>query len=375
VGVSLRKQGAGRGAVVSFLISTPQTGVDSILVTLGMLGPALAVIRPVAAFVTGVLGGAAANLAGGEDPPSAVEPRRCDSCEEMHRKSWLWRALEYGLVTLPRDTAGYLVVGLLAAAAITVAMPEGLLQGRLGTGLTGMLVMMLVGLPMYVCASASVPIAAALVAKGASLGAALVFLMTGPATNVATMVAVWRTLGRRALAVYLGSIAAGSVAFGLVLDAVSGPAVLPAAHAGHAAHAMMPAWLGHASAVTMVALMAWAFISRRLAARRRAASGEGGAGPGTLEFSVGGMTCEHCAGSVKRAVESVAGVASAEVNLGLGRLLVRGAGLNARLVEEAVQLAGYSVKAAGRAEGGACACSSHGGHGADGHDCGCGGHG
>jgi copper chaperone CopZ len=87
------------------------------------------------------------------------------------------------------------------------------------------------------------------------------------------------------------------------------------------------------------------------------------------------MTCEHCAGSVKRAVESVAGVASAEVDLGLGRLLVRGASLNARLVEEAVQLAGYSAKATGRAEGPACACSAPGDHGADGHDCGCGGHG
>jgi copper chaperone CopZ len=190
-----------------------------------------------------------------------------------------------------------------------------------------------------------VPIAAALVGKGASLGAVLVFLMTGPATNVATITTVAKTLGRRALAVYLASIAVGSLAFGLAVDWIATPGVA-AGVAQHGGHDLLPPWVGHASAVALVALMAWGLLSRYVA---RPATEEAPPAPGgpTSVFTVTGMTCDHCAGAVRRAAESVDGVTSAGVDLSTGSLVVTGSGIDAGAVAAAVREAGYSAEPKG----------------------------
>ena len=159
VAAGLKKQGAGKGAVVSFLISTPQTGVDSIFVTYSLLGPLMAIIKPVAALVTGIVGGGITNLVETEDPiqPGAACLR--EDCIDKNRASWLRRALHYAYIELPKDTAKFLLIGLVLAGLIGALAPDDLFAGRLGRGITGMLVMMVFGIPLYVCAAASVPIA------------------------------------------------------------------------------------------------------------------------------------------------------------------------------------------------------------------------
>lgn len=257
VSMSLYKHGAGRGAAVSFLLSTPQTGIDSIFVTYSLLGPFFAVLRPIAAFITGLFGGGLVNWFDPSDHGPSAQPKTCsDDCCTAGKKPPKWRRiLHHGFVTLPADIGLPMLIGLLIAAAISVWVPEDLFAVHLvaGSNLLAMFVMMLVGIPIYVCATASVPIAAALIAKGLSPGAALVFLMTGPATNAAGLSTLWGVLGPRSAILYLFSTAFCALATGLVVDAF-----LPHQKAVEMMHhhsGTMPSWVAHLSAVILLMLL------------------------------------------------------------------------------------------------------------------------
>ncbi len=220
VSMSLRRHGATKGSTVSFLLSTPQTGVDSIFVTFSLLGPVFAVFRPIVAFITGVIGGALVDtFAHGtaEALPPLQEHEVATTSHEkfVHR---LGRGLRYGFVALPRDIGRAVLIGLFIAALISAFVPDNFFADKLGTGLFPMLVMMATGIPVYVCATASVPVAAAMILKGLTPGAAFVFLMTGPATNAATIVTIWKILGKRVALIYLATVAGVAILSGLLLD-------------------------------------------------------------------------------------------------------------------------------------------------------------
>ena len=264
VSMSLHKNGASRAATVAFLLSTPQTGVDSILVTWGLLGPVFAVIRPVMALVTGLVGGGLTDLWDHKPTSPVPEPKAACCC---HNKTedpktanrWL-AALRHGFVTLPRDIGRPLLVGIVIAAGISMLIPDNFFSQELGTGIWPMIVMMVVGIPMYVCATASVPIAAAMILKGLSPGAALVFLMTGPATNAAGIATIWRSLGTRAAAAYLIAVAGCALASGLLLDWAVGHINVPVSSGGH----WMPGpWLGDLSAIVLIGVIVYALLMNR----------------------------------------------------------------------------------------------------------------
>ena len=169
--------------------------------------------------------------------------------------------MRYGFVSLPRDIGKPLLVGLAIAALISAFVPDDFFAGRLGKGLPAMLVMMAIGIPLYVCASASVPVAAALILKGLSPGAALVFLMTGPATNAAGLATIWKTLGRRTALLYLLAVAGCALAGGLLLDSlISSVDVAMACHD----HQMGPSLFSHISAAALLAVLGYAFLSSGL---------------------------------------------------------------------------------------------------------------
>ncbi len=234
--VSLKRQGANNGATAAFLISTPESGVDSIAVTYALLDPVMTIARPASAFATASVAGIAENLLGGDKKTRPLEiglscegDLCCDGkdCltrghDEGHRTflDKLEAGLGYALFELWEDIAPWFLIGLLLAGLITTLIPPELMARHLGGGLSAMLIMLAMGIPLYICATASTPIAAALILKGVSPGAALVFLLTGPATNVTSLTVLLTVLGKRATAVYLASIAVISVACGLVLDRV-----------------------------------------------------------------------------------------------------------------------------------------------------------
>lgn len=224
VSMSLHKHGASKGSTVSFLLSTPQTGADSIFVTLSLLGPVFAIFRPLAAFVTGIIGGSLVNFVTGSEE-EVSKPEKCtDQCCDTEKKSdKIIAGLKYGFVTLPRDIGKAIFVGLVIAAAISSIVPDDFLADKLGAekGILPMLVMMVLGIPVYVCATASVPVAAALILKGLSPGAALVFLMTGPATNAASFVTIWKSLGSKTAITYILTVAGCALVAGIILDFVA----------------------------------------------------------------------------------------------------------------------------------------------------------
>lgn len=260
VSMSLHKQGASKGATLSFLLSTPQTGVDSILVTYSLLGPVFAIFRPLVALATGVFGGLLVNLFGRATaaPAQATDPPENSTLNPMWVKRFL-DGMRYAFVTLPRDIGKPLLLGLAIAAIISALVPEDFFADKLGRGLFAMFVMMVVGIPIYVCASASVPVAAALILKGLSPGAALVFLMTGPATNAAGLATIWNVLGRRTALLYLATVAGCALGAGLLLDAlVYNTAVEVVTHA----HQMVPPLVENLAAAVLLVLLGYAFVAR-----------------------------------------------------------------------------------------------------------------
>ena len=263
VGASLRRHGASRAATTAFLLSTPQTGVDSVLVTWTLLGPFFAVFRPVAALITGLLGGMAVQAL---DPDEhRLDPRQ-PTADKRPRGLGpkLHAALSYGLETLPGDIGRALVVGLVLAGVLGAVMPPEFLQTYLGQGPLAILVMMLVGIPLYVCATGSVPIAATFIYLGASPGAALAFLIAGPATNAAALTTVTRILGRRSAVAYLATVAVSAFGCGLALDWLLPRAALalPFLAGSAQAHDTL-GWMGHFWAVLLVAVLVWSWYRGR----------------------------------------------------------------------------------------------------------------
>jgi uncharacterized membrane protein YraQ (UPF0718 family) len=267
--VSLRKQGASRGATTAFLISTPESGVDSISITYALLDPIMTVVRPVVAFVTAFVAGLSENLFSYDQQAREIIPDlRCpvDGCcdgvncdpEDHSRHHTFFEKLRagfgYAFKDLWNDIATWFLFGLLLAGLITVLIPDDIFSRYLGSGLPAMLLMLAVGIPLYICATASTPIAAALILKGVSPGAALVFLLAGPATNLASLTVLIGTLGKRATAIYLSSIAVCSVIFGLVVDQIYGYWGFSAQAIVGQASEVVPLWLQWAGALAVVLL-------------------------------------------------------------------------------------------------------------------------
>ena len=213
---SLRKHGASRGATASFLASTPQTGVDSLMITYALLGWVFAIFRAAVAFLSGILCGTAVTLVSSEKEEAAAECE--DECCQPNRKPMLRRMLEYGFISLPRDISRAVVLGIVLSGIISGLIPSDFFTDRMGNSPLTMLIMLCIGIPLYVCSSASVPIALAFIKAGISPGAALVFLITGPATNAATLTTLWQIIGRKQLGVFLAALALCALAAGFLMN-------------------------------------------------------------------------------------------------------------------------------------------------------------
>lgn len=267
----LKRQGADNGATLSFLISTPETGIDSIPLTFALMDPIIALIRPVAAFITAVVTGLAENFSARWNNSSdnfsqfsCSDSRDCGCAAtvvnpgEPMEKAFLSKmvsGLKYAFVDLLGDIGKWFIIGILLAGMITYLIPDALFESYLTNNFIAMLVMLIAGIPMYVCATASTPIAAALVLKGLNPGAALVFLLAGPATNVASMSVVSGLLGKRSLVIYLGSISICSIILGFFTDMLYNSMGISATAVAGQAGEIIPHFIQMGSAVILGALL------------------------------------------------------------------------------------------------------------------------
>lgn len=256
VSASLRRHGAGRGQTLSFLVSTPQTGVDSILATHAMLGPVFVVFRVVTAFVSGILCGSLVELFTKREDVQLQAPNEdCAHCDDRVARHWFIRSVHYGFITLAQEIGRAMLLGIVIAGVLTALVPEDYFTGRLPY-LGTMLLMMVAGMPMYVCSTGSIPVAFAMMDMGITPGAALVFLVSGPATNAAAISMVWNLIGKQAMVVYLSTIAACAFIAGILLDKVVGPDGGRALLNAHShVHSDGVSWLGTLSAIVLVAIL------------------------------------------------------------------------------------------------------------------------
>ena len=330
-GVSFHANGASKGAATSFLISTPQTGVDSILVTYSMLGLPFALIRPLMAFVTGVFGGWMVDTF----DHTPVTPAQAACASSMTSANKISRVLHYAFVEFMQDLAKWLAIGLVMAALIEVAIPASFFESFEKGSWAEMGGILLASIPLYVCATASVPIAAVLVGKGVSAGAVLIFLMAGPATNAATISVLGKALGRKSLAIYLGSIIGGAMLFGYLVN-IFYPNIFASLSLSHDHEHNMHWWEAVLAGVFLILLinalvqkMGWIPLKRK------------NTDPMQKIILVNGMSCNHCKSSVEKNLSSLEGIAAAEVDLASKEVAISGASVDMTKVKEKINQIGF----------------------------------
>lgn len=332
--IAMRRNGASKAASTSFLISTPQTGVDSIAATWALLGPAFALVRPVAALVTAFFGGVAVGRTEGDDVAACR-----NKGDAAKGRSFLGKsadALKYGFIDLAGSIGGWLVAGLIIAAVITVYVPDDFFTVLGRNPLMSMIAVLIVAVPMYVCATGSIPIAMSLILKGLSPGTALVLLMAGPAANFASFTLISREMGKRAAAIYLAAIVAGAMAFGLAIDYLLPAQWFAVKATAGACHGGGYSTLSLICSGILVSLLVYTFIKNRINTKTVK-------GNMSTEYIITGMNCPHCRAAVAKSISEVSGVENADVDLGTGIAKVEGEHDSDSLIA-AVRAAGFDAR-------------------------------
>lgn len=343
--VALRRQGASKGAATSFLIATPQTGVDSIAATYALLGLPFAIVRPIAALVGAFIGGIAVDRTDNGDSDSTTPETGNPG---IHRKderpaSFIGKIIEsvrYGLVDMVASVGKWLVCGLIIAAIITVSVPDSLFLSLRDYPLPAMLVTVAIAVPMYICATGSIPIAMSLMLKGLSPGVAFVLLMAGPAANFASVMVLRKSLGTKATAIYIGAVVVTAIAFGMFIDTLLPvswfmPTGQPSVQSD--CHVQM-GWFETSCSVLLIGLLIYALIRNRRESRRFHScckqectnnvecdtTKQNIIPMATTIYKVKGMSCNHCKATVEKAIAALPGVESVAVNLASGEVAVKG---------------------------------------------------
>lgn len=347
--MSLRKEGASRGATVSFLISTPQTGVDSIFATYSLMGLPFALLRPLVALATSLMGGCLVNRF---DEKEQAEEKHvaATSTEQQEMLSFgqkIKSAFRYAFVEMMQDIGKWLVMGLVVAGLITVFVPDSFFAVFADKPLLSMLLVLAFAIPMYLCATGSIPIAVALMLKGLSPGTALVLLMAGPAVNVASILVISKVMGRRTLFLYLLSIVSGAILFGLGIDYLLPREwfVTPLAQM-KACHETDISWFNLGCFILLALLLLNAFVQRyrkpSVCTCHDGCACEASQ-EGQWTTTVKGMTCNHCRNNVEKAILKVEGVERVEIDLPTGRTVVYGKA-EKEAVRKAVESIGFDME-------------------------------
>ena len=216
--MALHKEGASKGSVISFLIATPQTGIDSIIATYSLLGLPFAIIRPIAAFCTSIFAGLITNIFTSKEKPVEVIVQKNKEEQKISFGKKIKKIFQYGYVEMMEDIGKMLLFGLIIAGLIAYFVPDNFFTIFKNNTILTMLLVLVVAIPMYVCATGSIPIAIALMVKGMSPGTALVLLMAGPAANITSMMVIGKVLGKKTFIIYLITLIIGAISFGLFID-------------------------------------------------------------------------------------------------------------------------------------------------------------
>ena len=334
VATSIYKRGATKGATLSFLISTPQTGIDSIILTWSQMGPQFAVIRPIVALITGILGGIIGENFSEKDHEATTK------VNHTHEKKGIMDGLKYTFITLPQDIINPLIKGILLSALIAILVPSDFFVSYKLTGIVAMVLIALASIPLYVCATASVPIAMTLISKGLDPGAAFVFLMAGPATNAATISVIMNALGKKVIYIYISVIFASAIFFGtlinIFLDSTTIPRSLNTAHS----HGWLWSSFSDISVILMILITLYATVNQLFSKSMHIKSEINSS---DLTLIIKGMTCNHCKQTAAEAIENCNGVEKVEIDLETGKAMIKGGLLSEADIIKSINEVGFSV--------------------------------
>ena len=344
VAATLRDSGASKGSTVSFLVSTPQTGVDSIFLTYGMLGPVFALFRPIAAFVSGILSGVVINNFD-EDEHHHIRKENLEENNQLQLKDKIISGFKYGFISLPADIVVPLFKGLLVAATISVFLPPDYIANYFTSNkYVQSFTMLAISIPFYVCATASIPVAVALMAKGISPGAAFIFLMAGPATNASSIAVIKNILGARTLYFYLALISFSAIFFGFTFDLLFTETASTIPNLLH--HHNHGSGLGTLLGFVFILILINAYISRLKENERGNHSNDGlmNESFSQKQIIVDGMTCGHCKESVESVLNAFDSVKKASVDLISGKVLIEGVDIEIDKIKEKIISRGFTVR-------------------------------
>jgi len=343
VAATLRDSGASKGSTVSFLVSTPQTGIDSIFLTYGMLGPIFALFRPLAAFISGLFSGLVINHFDDESHHHSNNSNQ----KIQNEKSIIERfklGLKYGFITLPADIVTPLITGLAISAVIAIFVPPNFIAQYFSFNSYFMFILMLVvSIPIYVCATASIPIAVALLGKGVSAGAVFVFLMVGPATNASSIAVVKSILGKKTMYLYLFLIAFTAIFFGIILDyflVIELPLSMTHTHI-HDEMNFISIFL----TIVFILILMNAYLhkldtspqpDKKHVSKTKHYEEE-------LSIMVSGITCSHCKESIENGLDSFNEIKSATINQQTGQVIILGKNLKKDLIESKIKNLGFTI--------------------------------
>ncbi|MBN1337775.1 MAG: permease [Bacteroidales bacterium] len=341
--VSFFREGASKGSTVSFLISTPQTGIDSILATYSLLGLPFAIVRPMVAFFSGIFGGTVTNLFLKNMKDSV--PKKVTETKKIKPGGKVRTMLRYAFYEFLMDIANWLLIGLAIAALIAMLLPDDFFNLYLGNELLGMLIILAASIPLYVCATGSIPIAAVLMMKGLSPGAALVFLMAGPATNTATMTVIAKTMGKRTAILYTATIIVSSIAAGLFINTFL-PREWFTGFISHGSHhqALLPEWFTIASGIALSLLLITGYLRKYSLFPFSSKHGYKLSDLKITRIKVAGMTCNHCKMTVEKALGKIMNVESVNANPATSVVEITGGPLNHEEIRNTLDEAGYEYK-------------------------------
>ncbi|MBR4508762.1 MAG: permease [Elusimicrobiaceae bacterium] len=341
-GMALYREGASKGSVVAFLIATPQTGIDSIIATYSLLGLPFAIIRPIVALFTAMFAGLTTNIFTSKESPSAVISPTEDKQKKLSFTQKLKNVFYYGYVEMMEDIGKMLMFGLIVAGLISYFVPDNFFMIFGNNTLLTMLLVLLVAIPMYVCATGSIPIAIALMMKGMSPGTALVLLMAGPAANIASMMVIGKVLGKKTFVLYLTTLIIGAITCGLIIDNFL-PAVwfdvsnfaMAGHHGGHFYHFKI------ICSIILFVLFVNSLIFHKHSQEDKIMQNI--SDEKAVSFKINGMNCNHCKNNVIKAISNLKAVKSVEVNLSQGIAYVKGNVIDEE-IKTAVEAIGFEFK-------------------------------
>ncbi len=341
VAATLRESGASKGSTASFLVSTPQTGIDSIFLTYGMLGPIFALFRPLAALASGVFSGIVINKLDDETHHHSKSSHYISKNISLGQR--ILSGFRYGFLTLPADIVVPLFQGLIVAAAIAIFIPPDIIaEYFISKSFVLYLLMLLVSLPMYVCATASIPIAVALMAKGISAGAAFVFLMAGPATNASSIAVIRNILGKKTLMYYLLLISITAIISGIILDKFFTVSPISITNLSHEHHT--DGLVSLVFTILFILILVNSYIYKLKDGIIKSTNNISlDLSDTDLQFKVNGMTCSHCKESVESVIRSFKSVINTTINLSTGDVLIKGSELDEAAIKEKITSIGFTV--------------------------------